>query len=162
MVLDNITGDGFTYGLIKQTEDSVMVDGGLNGGDATYRTQYTLTLRTSKGITTTTSFFPVGGVNTDTVPGAVASGVETLGVKFSTPGNALRSSGTVARDDFDTNRGVRIGNIFVPIAEDVQVYSKALDRFMPLSEARANFTSFQIFCDSDPLTGGNVRVILAK
>lgn len=161
LVLDNVTGDGFNYGLLKQSSEQIIVDSGIND-NVSYRTEYTLTLKTSKGTTTATSFFPISPASTSFVPGGVATGIDTLEVKFSTPGSVLASSGTVARDDFDTNRGVRIGNIYVPIAETVQVYSSQLDRFMTLSEARANFTSFQIFCDSDPSSGGKVRVVIAK
>lgn len=161
LILDNITGDGFNYGLLKQTSERVAVDSGLNG-DTSYRTEYTLTLRTSKGTTTTNSFYSASGISFDVIAGAVATGVDTLAVKTSTPGSALKSSGNVERDCFDTARGVRIGNIYVPVSADVQVYNKALDRFLTLSEARANFKTFELFCDSDPLSGGKVRVIIAK
>lgn len=181
LVLDNVTGDGFAYGLLSQTAaETVIVEGTAPGKDengnptpgspALTRTVYTLKLRTSQGTQQITSYYSCPGASSSPTPGAVAVALTPadenrpdepkLTVAFSTPGKKLTSAGTVTRDKFDSNLGVRLNNLYVPVDEDVQVYSKKMDRFITLAEARANFNSFDLYCDSDPASGGHVRMIL--
>ena len=80
----------------------------------------------------------------------------------SSPAYLLEVSATVGRDDFDSRLGVRVGNVFVPVADNVQIYARSIDRFLSLSEARTNFSSFDLYCDRDPGAGGTVRLIIAR
>lgn len=180
LVLDNVTGDGFAYGLLSQTAaETVIVEGTAPGKDedgnptpgspALTRTVYTLKLRTSQGTQEIKSYYSCPGASYSAVPGAVAVALipdenrpdePKLTVAFSTPGKQLTSAGTVTRDKFDSNLGVRLNQLYVPVDEAVQVYSKKMDRFLTLAEARANFTTFDLYCDSDPASGGHVRMIL--
>lgn len=181
LVLDNVTGDGFEYGLLSQTAaETVIVEGTppsvddkgqtVPGSPALTRTVYTLKLRTSQGTKEIKSYYSCPGASSSAVPGAVAVALTPadesrpnepkLTVAFSTPGKRLTSAGTVTRDKFDSSLGVRINNLYVPVDENVQVYSKSMDRFITLAEARANFQSFDLYCDSDPASGGHVRMIL--
>lgn len=156
VVFDNITGNGFQYGILKQKSHEVEIFDGIT------RTEYELTLRTAKGETVITSYYPVPGVSGSEVPGAVASAISELTYPFATPGRALALTGSVSRTAFDSLKGVRYASLYIPLASDVQVYAKPLNRFLTLQEARANFTGFELYCDSDPASGGHVRLIIAS
>ncbi len=160
LVLSNVTGDGFTYGLASQTQAEIAVGSGLDGRPI-YRTQYTLKVRTAKGTQTLETFYnPNLKTAAGMIPAAVAEGVLKLPHTSASPAYALEKTASVGRDDFDAKLGVRVGNVFVPVAGNVQVYAKSIDRFLSLSEARANFSSFDLYCDRDPGAGGAVRIIL--
>lgn len=173
LVLDNITGDGFEYGLLSQTSEEKEVVNADENSPALYRTVYSLKVRTSDNPNPEPieSYYPCEGITTNAVPGAVAIALTPaddkhpdeprLTVAFSTPGKRLVSAGSVTRDKFDSSLGVRLNNLYVPVDENVQVYNKQMDRFITLAEARANFTSFDLYCDSDPASGGHVRMIIA-
>lgn len=183
LVLDNVTGDGFLYGLVSQYKsEKVIIPGegpdydeqgkpipGTGSSDLT-RTVYTLRLRTKDGTREITSFYSGGDMGSTPVPGAVAvaltpaaeDGEGRLTVAFSTPGKRLQKAATVSEDKFDSRLGVRIGDVYVPISENVQIYAPKLDRFLTLQEARMNFKQFDLYCDTNPLQGGRVRIIIVK
>lgn len=161
LVLSNITGDGFTYGLVSQSQQEVSVGVGLDGKEIT-RTQYVLSVRTSEGTQTLETFYNPGLGAVRDVPAAVAQGVLSLPYVSASPAYTLTRFSTVGRDDFDSQLGVRVGNAFIPLAENVQIYASGINRFLSLSEARSNFTQFDIYCDRDPGTGGTVRIILVR
>ena len=182
-MLDNVTGDGFLYGLVSQYKsEKVIIPGegpdydeqgkpipGTGSSDLT-RTVYTLRLRTKDGPREITSFYSGGDMGSTPVPGAVAvaltpaaeDGEGRLTVAFSTPGKRLQKAATVSEDKFDSRLGVRIGDVYVPISESVQIYAPKLDRFLTLPEARMNFKQFDLYCDTNPLQGGRVRIIIVK
>ncbi len=162
LVLSNVTGNGFTYGLVSQKQTEEVVGTGLDGNPI-YRTQYTLTVRTSSGSQSHQTYFNPGlQTGSSMVPAAVAEGVLKLSYTQTSPAYLLEVSATVGRDDFDSRLGVRVGNVFVPVADNVQVYARSIDRFLSLSEARTNFSSFDLYCDRDPGAGGTVRLIIAR
>ena len=162
LILSNITGDAFTYGFISQFQTQVPDGTGLDG-EPIYRTQYTLRLRTADGVTEYVTFRNPGLRNTSSmVPGGIATSVLSQAYSEVPPAFKLERTATVTRDDFDAREGVRIGNVFVPLADNVLIYAKSLDRFLTLSEARSNFSICEIYCDRDPGDGGKVRIILVS
>ena len=170
LVLSNVTGDGFTYGLVSCTQREEWVGNGLDGTDIT-RTLYTLKVRSAKtengAVTETTQtretyYKPDLKTGSSMVPAAVAEGVLNLKYTTVSPAFRLEETATVKRDDFDTQLGVRVGSLYVELADNVQIYAPSIDRFLTLSEARANFDSFVLYCDRDPDNGGTVRIIVAR
>lgn len=170
LVLSNVTGDGFTYGLVSCTQKEVEVGYGLDNKPI-YRTQYTLKVRSAKtengAVTETTQtretyYNPNIKTGSSMVPAAVAEGVLNLQYTTVSPAFRLDETATVKRDAFDSQLGVRVGSLYIELADNVQIYAPSIDRFLTLSEARANFDSFTLYCDRDPDTGGTVRIIMAR
>lgn len=162
LVLSNVTGNGFTYGLVSQHEAQVVVGTGLDGNEI-YRTQYTLRIRTADGTQEYVTFNNPGLRNsTSMTPGGVATSVLGLTYSDAPPAFKLEKTATVQRDDFDVRQGARVGNVFVPLADNVLIYAKSIDRFLTLAEARANFTTFELYCDRDPGDGGQIRIMLVS
>lgn len=162
LVVSNVTGNGFTYGLISQTQTQVPAGEDLES-NTVYRTQYTLKLRTAESTQEYTTFRNPGLRNTSSmVPGGIATSVLAQTYSEAPPAFKLERTATVGRDDFDTREGVRVGNVFVELADDVLIYAKSIDRFLTLNEARSNFSTFEIYCDRDPGDGGTVRIILVS
>jgi len=65
----------------------------------------------------------------------------------------------VDNDHFDGDKGVRSGDTYIPLDEDVQVYASSVERFITLSAARSNFSRFSVYLDR-PLSEGGVGVVI--
>lgn len=154
IIANDITGNHYIYGMIKQSVETMETGVDLSGNTIT-RNVYTLTVTNKDGVKTYRSFTNPG-FEYNEVPGAIAKDAFEGGKFTSVPAEKLSSLGTVTRNDFDSVRGVRVGSSYYPIQENVVVYSRDLGRYMTLSEARANFTSFTLYGSS------RVCMILAK
>lgn len=167
IVLEDVTGDRFVYGMLAISKGSESV---TEGELSTTITAYALALQTADSLELyVTRFAPTNGMtNTSSaVPAAVAAdlvGDTARSYNFSTPVNTLKRAATVSRTDFEAYRGVKIAkNTYAEISPDVVIYSSATSSFLSsLSEARANYTEFEIYLDRPVAEGGVVRVIVAK
>jgi len=146
LILHDVTGLAYEYGI-------------LTGSTSTDSNGMTLTLKNSYGEKTYPTH-SLSGVN-GTV-GAVAKGVDEFDALSPFPYKILSPSATVSIDAFDGSKGVKTASAYIPISEDVEVYSSSKKAFITLSEARVNFTSFDIYCNRSPSSGGKVCVIVAK
>lgn len=154
IIANDITGDHYIYGMIKQTVETLETGYDL-GGNPIYRDIYTLTVTNKDGTKSYSSFTNPGFSFLET-PGAIAKDAFEGGKFTSVPAEKLNKLGTVKRDDFDSIRGVRVGSTYYDIHENAVVYAPDLARYISLSEARANFTSFTLYGT------GRVCMILAK
>lgn len=167
LVLCDVTGDRYIYGMVKTSSEKVTTGTSLDGEPLT-RTQYTLYVRTGSGEQVYKTFFKPDLTSTKPgyVPAAVSAdliGDHARTYSLSTPSFLLLKAGTAARTDFDAYRGVRIGGSYIPLADDVVVYASRTGTFVgSLSEARANYTTFTVYLDRPADEGGIVRVILAE
>lgn len=166
VVLADATGNRFTYGMIKMTTEKVESGEGLDGRPLTY-TQYNYTIRTSGGVLTySTATASDMKARTTYTPAAIASDLVGEGARthnFSTPAFTLSRTATVSRSDYDTYRGFKVKGQYIPVDDKVVIYSQATDSFISsISEARANFTEFELYLDRPAAEGGSVRVIIVK
>ena len=166
LVLKDVTGDRYLYGMAKVSSEKVSAGESLSGENM--RTQYTITLKTSDNMYTYTTFYKpeISSYLNAWQPAAVSSdlvGESAKQYNFASPAFALSSSGSVKRSDFDAYRGVKIKGQYVEIDEGVVIYNTSTNTFISsLSEARANFTDFTVYLDRSASEGGTVRVITVK
>ncbi|MDP4109413.1 MAG: hypothetical protein Q8878_05215, partial [Bacillota bacterium] len=144
IILGDVTGNGYEYGIFAAGNDS--------SGN-------TVTLQQSGG--TKSYYSEKNGGNIGT-PGEVAKGMENMKCYTNLPCKLLKFMGTVTLGDFDGAKGVTVSDGYIKLSDDVQVYSSEQKKFLTLSEAKANFTSFGIYSDRGLSEGGKVRIILVK
>lgn len=160
LVLGNVTGDGYTYGFATEQRREIM-GSDLNGDTIVVGVRYVLTMRTPDGKQEYQGRFAASAaLGTTPVPVGIATG--SYDYLQSIPSFQLLRIGAVSRDAFNGTKSVKISGVFVPLAENCAVYVKKLDKYIPLAEARANFTSFSLYCDRDVASGGSVRIIVAE
>ena len=142
----DITGEHYAYGMVSQTQ-SQEEKPGLGAGDVIVETTYTLKLENKDGLKTfETRFNP--GMSYSTVPAAIAK--DAFDGKYTTaPVLELKKMGDVKRESFDSIRGVRINGVYYKVVDNVQVYMRSLNRYISLSEARANFESLSLYGDGN-------------
>lgn len=167
LVLCDVTGDRYLYGMIKMTSEEVVVGEDLDGGALT-RTQYTLYVRSGSGEQVCKTFFQpdLSTAAAGYVPAALSAdllGEQAPTYSPSAPAFLLHKAGTAQRTDFDAHRGVRLGGGYIPLADDVVIYAAKSGSFVPsLTEARANYTAFTLYLDRPADEGGAVRVITVE
>ena len=167
MVLEDVTGDRYVYGMISRKTGSVSVGTNLDGEEIT-ADSYEYTIRTAKGTLTCSTVMEspdFRATGTAYVPAAISADLVGDGARAhnnSAPIFSLTKTATVKRDAFDAYQGVKVGINWIDVADDVVIYSSSTNTFSPsLSEARANFTSFTLYLDRPYEEGGTVRVIVA-
>lgn len=144
LLLQDVTGNGYAYG--KLLKDAKTVSSGQMSA-----TNTTVTVENSDNDSTawiTGASFKdesFGGVAKNAVTGKAAAVVTLTAVEGLT------------RADFSGNT---LANI--PIANKVQVYDAATERWITLSQAQAYAATFTAYYDRTPDTGGQVRVIVAE
>lgn len=143
IIANDITGDQYIYGLIKQGNETISV-GTDFGGNTITREIFTITVKNSSGekVFKTFSNPDVGFAE---IPGAIAKDTFEGGKFTSAPTMKLKNIGSAKRDDFDSVKGVKVNGTYYEIHQDAQVYIESLTRFMTLSEARANFDKFELY-----------------
>ena len=160
LVVENITGAGYTYGLAKQTSEVVeQTYPGFSGTDSFTIAQmmYTIDLRSAEGTEQSVQTSRAVGLDKTEVPAAWYKLAD--GTVAAVP---LSSAGSVSADAFITNKRVRVGVNTLNVMEDVQVWSAARGRFVTLSEAVLNYQSFALYTTRPAADGGMVCLIVAK
>ncbi len=147
LLLDDVTGDRYTYGAFRLTTKS-----GTAGG-MSYTNDY-VSITNGDG---TTEGYSVAGSVTGAVGGLAIS--EDAG-KATGCVTLVRLTG-VSRSDFDGEDSVTAGDAVIPISDAVQVYNTVTGEWTTLSEAKAFTDSFAIYYDRTLSTGAQVRVIYA-
>jgi hypothetical protein len=151
LVLNDVTGDMYTYGFISSGTKTVTTD----GMSATYNTT---SVTNSNGKTTA-----VGGTgfSAGTLAGiAVTTDGQLAGA------SALTAAGEISRNDFRQNAdgtySVILGSGAIPVADDIQVYLTETGTWTTLAKARSYSDTLTIYYDKTIETGGKVRVIVAE
>ncbi len=168
LVLEDVTGDRYIYGMISRTTDTADIGSRLDGESVT-TTQYNYTIRTGTGVLSYSTILESPDfrpLNTDYIPAAISAdlaGDNARSYNNEAPIMSLSKAAVVSRGDFDSFMGAKVGVSWIPVDENVVIYSRVTNTFLPnLSEARANFETFTLYLDRPAEEGGTVRVMLAE
>ena len=152
VVLDDVTGSCFKYGLFRVASSTVSTE----FGDITNRTAC---IENSAGSTAALRCSHM-----------IRTG-EAGGLAYSANGDEITSVVTllklanVSRTAFKTVNGettLTVGSFSIPVAEDVQCYNAAAEVwFESLNDARAFSTTLTVYYDREPALGGQVRLVVA-
>ena len=171
IVLDDVTGDAYQYGIVSVSSTTTTAsepdkddedEDPFAPAPGTQTTTYTITFRNSHGSFTITSGAPqyAGGSFMGWAAATSADGSQ------STLAGTVELKATVGftRQAIDTESGsITAGGLTLPIASDVQCYSKRTGRwFSSLDELMASSNSFTAYYDRSPDEGGKARVIVAN
>ncbi len=149
ILLDDVTGDLYTYGVITVGTISTTSSGftvtnkslAIENGDGTTKAAQDNSLATYDG--------EYGGIVYD-ASGDVAGTV------------LLTSAGEASLIAFDGDDTVVINGVRYTIDSDVQVYSEITDTWVSLSVAKTFNTTFECYYDRSIDLGGKIRVIIAS
>lgn len=148
LLLDDVTGDRYTYGYISISSVEV------NGGSFSNYTNKTLSITYS------------GGSTKATTTGYLSSNNGDLGgIVLDEDGNLaaytlLTSLGEVSRSAFSDTDSVVVDGVRITIADDVQVYNKDTKSWMTLTLALTYVDTLTCYYDRPVDEGGKVRVII--
>ncbi len=154
LILNDVTGDGYTYGhtLVMSEEETV---------DGQSTTDYTLTLTNSEG-SVTHKFFPINILKSNSY-GGIATSIDGSRVIAAV---ALTRIKDVSRSDFRTvgeETTLTVDGITYPVADNVQCYNAAAGEwFDTLDDARRFSATLTVYYDRDPAKGGKIRVVVAE
>ena len=170
LVLENVTGDLYTYGIAKISEDSH----GTEGQDDYYVNRLTAVINSiSSGSEALTV---VGGTtyrNNQFIGLAASVTTEKLG-NYSRPASsvALKSVEKVTPANFNLSTGLFFsGSVELPIWEDgVQCYNAQTRTWFTsgkepmdnLNACLAYSSNLTVYYDRDPAQGGKVRIVVAN
>lgn len=157
LVVESVTGSGYTYGMAKQTSkvEETVYDG-FNGDTFTVtQIVYTLTLTDSSGSTEIKQTAAASGIGATAAPAAWYKVGDTYMAA------ALSSAGTVTADAFVTAKRVRVGVNTLAVMDGVQVWDPARSKSIGLSEAVLNYQSFALYTTRPAADGGMVCFIVA-
>ena len=151
LLLDDATGDAYTYGLVKLT--SVTVG---SGDDATTVGAVAVT----NGSGTTEYAVGSSGFMLGEVGGIAVTGDGQLA------GAAKLTAVTnLKRDSFQTlsdgTTYVKLDSGLLPIDDNVQVFIESTGKWTTLDKARGYSDNFTAYYDRTPSTGAKVRVVIA-
>lgn len=163
MVLDNVTGDGYTYGFTTFTPATIgdPSDWGSSNTPATIGIRYA----GSNGTETTAG--PLSTIFTAR-SGDVGGMIATADGKRIASYIKLDSISGVARSEFNLDdMVVATASATLPIWEDVQCYNQVTGRWYApgkegLNQARAFSDSLTIYFDRSPEEGGKVRMVVVR
>ena len=158
LVLNDVTGDGYSYGYLSPWDDTKTLDP-LNPGDApsSYTLHYILLngnksnpikVRTNSGLRSST-------------PGGIAKDVNGWGSYVT-----LTEIKRVPRSSFNTDTmTVTISGVTYPISNDVVCFNKATGLSFGsgaegLAAARAYGESLSVYYDKAPDQGGKIRMVV--
>ena len=155
LYLDDVTGDRYTYGFYYQYTAGNM--GSLDPDNKPYSA--TVTMETMGGI-----YGPFDCADTFEVGdpgGIVASPDGKLASSIS-----LTAVRNIARSDFETASDgtvtVTAGGMTFRVADNVPCYLRGTDSWGNLARARAFSSSFTVYYDRAPSSGGKIRLIVAE
>lgn len=156
LLLDDVTGDCYTYGILRRGSQEIPSMGSEAGG-----TNPTVSVRNSKN----------PGGTAEVVTGALFStgdfgGVSApIGPYDSAKVVLLKNVGAAKRTDFFTRDGktyVRVNGEVYPVADAVECYNKSGNSwFKSLDDARSFSETLTLYADRTASEGGKIRVVVA-
>lgn len=160
LVLDDVTGDRYTYGFVKveskKTQENDFFDLGEVWNDVT-------TVTYGPGEKDFVSV--VGSFETKAEFGGAAVSLSRIGEYNTSAGYATLTAITgVTQANFNASTRTFIhGSVTLPVADAVMCYSNKTNTwFKSLDEALIYSNSFTVYYDRTPTTGGKVRIIVAE
>ena len=165
LVLDDVTGDRYTYGMIY----SFRTDPQEEGGEGI--AYYTVKVENGSGTQDYTTL--VSDAKGGKMGGIIPSLDERSGHTRLVSYMALQSAGGILRSQFDVENMVLTTNeIVIPIADGVQCYNKATGKWFEvkgedgnkeaLKLALAFSNNLTVYYDRSPEEGGKIRVVVAE
>ena len=157
IILNDATGDAYTYGFLKWGERTVS---GLSGNVVVLQT---VNIKNASGESALGQAVVTALEFTDGAVGGVvlsADGTRVEGLVHLTEARNIRRTAfnTIGDKTFVTAGGKEI-----PVADDVQCYNKATGKwFESLAEARSFSSNLTVYYDRPPEDGGKVRVIFGE
>ncbi|MBU5628086.1 S-layer homology domain-containing protein [Oscillibacter sp. MSJ-2] len=134
LILNNVTGDTFTYGRVRMDEGSL-----------------TVSYDNGKSVSATSAYkFADGSFAGVAVNSAGSQVVAVMSLKQldNVPNNAWKSS-----------EYVTVGGVTYPVSEDVVCYNRTTGKFLTLSAARAFASTATLYYDRTVDEGGKIRVV---
>lgn len=158
LILDDVTGDGYTYGFL--TGGSEQTDS--FHGEPIYNA--TITVYSADG---TQTLFGSTEIPKSNTPGGVVASLNTLNGSPKAAGCVLLECiKDVSRSAFDVVDGkttVTVQGTAWPVAENVVCYNKITGLwFDSLSEARAFSDELTLYYDKNPEDGGKIRLVVVE
>lgn len=158
LILDDVTGDGYTYGFLTSGSEQT----GSFNGDPVYNA--TITVDSADG---TQTLFGSTAIPKQNTPGGVVASLNTLNGSPKTAGCVLLECiEEVSRSAFDVVDGkttVTVQGTAWPVAENVVCYNKITGLwFDSLAEARAFSDELTLYYDKDPEDGGKIRLVVVE
>ncbi len=152
LLLNDVTGNAYTYGLLKTGQEKVASIG--NGDSESYNTTVGVENSTSDG----SKMYVTGNRVSDSTYGGIAVSGEGKAVSVVT----LTRAAGIPRSDFDGLEATVVNGVRIPVADEVQVYNTEAKQWTTLEEAKSFASSFTVYYDKSPSSGGQIRVILTE
>lgn len=153
LLLDDVTGDCYTYGIVKRT----VTNNGKTGINETESIAVTVT--NSDG--TSSSYAYSGSLSSTSWIGGLAvtddgnvTGMASLTKVISVSRSSFSSDGD--------QQYVEINGTTIPVSDDVQVYNSDTEEWITLAEAKAYTDTFTVYYDKTLTTGAQARVIYTQ
>lgn len=162
LVLDDVTGDRYTYGYLRSSSEEVDVPGMGVFEDTTY-TAYYVNVTNSNGGAEKIRTLSSGAFRSST-PGGVAENVNGLVGATVT----LQELKNVPRSAFDMeNMTVTVAGITYPVSQNVLCYNQTTGNWFSagadgLTAARAYAEAMTLYYDKAPAQGGKIRMVVVK
>ena len=163
IILNDVTGDGYTYGYMSTRTEEVTVPGltqadGTPGPSSTYNLYYTVVENSSGKHELQT----LSSAQIRTAPGGMAAAANG---RVGTTVTLTALSG-VPRSAFNmTDMTVTVNGVTYPIAQNVECHNKAAGSWFGngaegLNAARAYADTLTIYYDKAPSQGGKIRLVV--
>ena len=150
IVLDDVTGDRYTYGIFHKEQKEVT---------DSFGTSRLTVLSVAYDNEKETPALPGGGNYADGSFGGLVLSVDGNRIANSI---ALNKISNVAFNTWNGDESVTVQGITYPIAEDVRCYNSTTQRWMSLDAARSFASSADLYYDRTADQGGKVRVIVVS
>lgn len=152
LLLDDVTGDRYTYGLFDYEKDAF---DNSSGNLSAYNSKLSIDNGDGEDAASVTcGDLPLTGGE----PGGLAPNSEDRLGRYI----KLEELAEVSRYDFSGDETVRANGVSVPVSDSVQVYLRDMKRFDTLSRARGFADKFTLYIDRPVVSGGKVRVVIAE
>jgi hypothetical protein len=155
IVLNNQTGDAYTYGFVRIEQSGPHFDS-ISGQIYT-----TTRAGVSPGTGSVVEWFDADNAalpRAGAIVGITAVNVISGSAILSEAVTCVRHTG-LTRHDFNGSQSVVINGSDIPVAAGVQVFVPAINRLMNIAEARAHCSTFDVYTDPE---GRKVRVIVGQ
>ncbi len=161
MILNDVTGDMYTYGIIRQGEPQP----GGQGTTMAYENR-TVELRNKDHSSTPIRLISNMSLPKNRMAGLVAGDGGSLGMDKVVASVSLIEQEGIRRSDFTTRDGVTyvlVRSQEMVVSEDVQCYNRRTGTwFDSLDEARAFSDDLTVYYDRPAEDGGKVRIVVAE
>ncbi len=163
LIIEPIIGEGYEYTFIRQEMELVEQTVTWDGTEDTYTKRvYTTFVMTDEGEVEYANAPHLADIDDEYVAVAVAK--TAIANKNITNGAVmvLVETDTVSQDAFLSSTSMVLDGGTATVSDNVSVYDETREIFISLSEARANFDEFTVYCDRDVKDGGVVRILTVK